>query len=174
MSIKEECMYCYDVGEDGDFFYCNTFDDHVCEICVREYYMDCDHCGDTTHNDHGRFIDRDMNVFYCDVCADDYEHDESPAECVECGKVHAGEECKVKERAFPMTIENLNQEGLKHLSEGMDILYEKRNNKEYLEFIKGIMELMKMFEDDNKFHSVLVVLRDETIEMWRDEINKKK
>lgn len=90
----EQCGYCDEKGEDGSFFYCNTYDYHVCDDCVREYYMDCECCGDTTHNDNGKFIDQDMDTFYCDECAEQYEHDESPADCVDCGKVHAGEECE--------------------------------------------------------------------------------
>lgn len=73
MSAKEECEYCEEEGEEGSFFYCNTYDYHVCDECVREYYMECKSCGDTTHNDHGIFIDEDKNDFYCEVCADDYE-----------------------------------------------------------------------------------------------------
>lgn len=96
MSAKEECMYCGEVEEEGSFFLCITFNDHVCDDCVCEYYMKCEDCGETTHNDYGRFIDEDMNTFCCDECAEQYEHDESPAECVDCGKVHAGEDCNGK------------------------------------------------------------------------------
>jgi len=87
MSAKEECNFCEEEGEEGSFFYCNTYDYHVCDHCVREYYMDCECCGDTTQNDHGRFMDKDMNVFYCDVCADEEEEEEviDSKRCITCG-----------------------------------------------------------------------------------------
>lgn len=72
-----------------------------------------------------------------------------------------------------MRVATLNAEGLQHLSEGMDILYELRNEKKYFEFIKGIMEMMEWFKEDEKFYSVLVVLRDETKDMWKAEMKRK-
>jgi hypothetical protein len=111
----------------------------------------------------------------CDECGKTNEYCTCPAECDECGEIHPFSECGEceEERAFPMTVENLNEEALEHLREGMEILDAKTKQGEYFEVIKGIMQLMKMFEEDIEFHKILTQLRDDAKNMWREEMKRK-
>ncbi|MDE6789678.1 MAG: amidoligase family protein [Ruminococcus sp.] len=74
---KRYCSYCGDVLDEDD---CGTWvgEDLLCESCVDDECIVCDHCGDTVYSDDS---ESDDNISLCADCYNDYYR---RCECCRC------------------------------------------------------------------------------------------
>jgi hypothetical protein len=73
-----------------------------------------------------------------------------------------------------MIYNNLSYKNQMEVEEGMEWINKMVVDGEYLDAIKGLTELMGMFEEDITFHKLVSNLRDTAKDLWKEQLEKTK
>jgi hypothetical protein len=73
-----------------------------------------------------------------------------------------------------MIFANLSRRNQRQVEQGLNIINKMKEDGDYFHVIKGLMELMEMFEEDKKFYKLIENLRNTAKDLWKKEIEKNK
>jgi len=73
-----------------------------------------------------------------------------------------------------MIFANLSRKNQRQVEEGLDLINNMKQEGDYFNAIKGLMELMEMFKEDTVFYKLVENLRDTAKDLWKAEIAKRK
>lgn len=73
-----------------------------------------------------------------------------------------------------MIFNNLSARCQLIIKDGLELIKEDYLKQNYFNAIKGLTELMKMFEEDEEFYGMIAELRDVAKDAWREKMNNEK
>ena len=71
-----------------------------------------------------------------------------------------------------MIFANLSRRNQRQVEAGLNIINKMKEDGDYYNVIKGLMELMEMFEEDTKFYKLIENLRNNAKDLWKKEMEK--